>query len=265
MRQVVFLLLIALSLGSCEFKLKPFEEYGNDTAIEVRRYDRLQSRYLTTGDFSAIQQMNTEYPMETRTLIEKIVQAGSVDDPEINNRFLSFYQDSTLQTIIADAEAEYANMDDINKQFRSSFARLHKWLPSLPMPMIYAQIGVLAQSIIVGNHTIGISLDKYLGQNYGIYKRYYPLSQRRLMNRANIVPDCLLFYLLSNYQLRDFDTRPQIEKDLHMGKVMWVVNKTVGREVWNMSYVKTVDQYMSSHKEVSVEELLVSNDYSVFR
>lgn len=256
---------MALSLGSCELKFRSFDENDSETAIEVRRYDRLQSRYLTTGDFSAIQQMNTEYPMETRTLIEKIVQAGSVDDPEINNRFLSFYQDSTLQTLIVDAEAEYANMDDLNKQFRSAFTRLRKWIPSLPVPMIYAQIGVLAQSVVVGDQTIGISLDKYLGQNYGIYKRYYPLNQRKLMNRSNIVPDCLLFYLLSVYQLRDFDVRPQSEKDLHMGKVMWVVNKTVGHEVWDMKYVKTVDRYMNRNKQVGVEQLLLSNDYSVFK
>ena len=44
---------------ACEMKLK-----SNDDAqdkIEVVRYDRLQSRYLTTGDFSALQEMNTEY------------------------------------------------------------------------------------------------------------------------------------------------------------------------------------------------------------
>ena len=50
---------------ACEMKLK-----SNDDAqdkIEVVRYDRLQSRYLTTGDFSALQEMNTEYAIETRS------------------------------------------------------------------------------------------------------------------------------------------------------------------------------------------------------
>ena len=58
----------------------------DDTAngVEVKRYDRLQARYLTTGDFSALQQMNTNYPMETRTLVEDVLQLGEVNDPEIN-------------------------------------------------------------------------------------------------------------------------------------------------------------------------------------
>ena len=45
------------------------EEEDNGNIVEIERYDRLEYRYLTTGDFSALQQMNTEYPMETRTLI----------------------------------------------------------------------------------------------------------------------------------------------------------------------------------------------------
>ena len=75
-----------------------------DVADEVRieRYDRVQSRFLTTGDYSALQQMNTLYPMETRTLIENMLEIGNVDQEDINERLLKFYQDPTLQNIISD-------------------------------------------------------------------------------------------------------------------------------------------------------------------
>ena len=58
----------------------------------MQRYDRLESRYLTTGDYSALQQMNTDYPTETRTLIEKVLQLGTIEDSEIHHRFLHYYQ-----------------------------------------------------------------------------------------------------------------------------------------------------------------------------
>ena len=89
---------------ACEMKLK-----SNDDAqdkIEVVRYDRLQSRYLTTGDFSALQEMNTEYAIETRTLVENVLKLGAVYEPDINSRFLNFYQDTVLQTVIADVETQ---------------------------------------------------------------------------------------------------------------------------------------------------------------
>ena len=56
-------------------------------------------------------------------------------------------------------------MDDINEQLKKSFGRLHDWLPELQQPYFYAQIGALDQSIVVGEHSVGISLDKYLVRN----------------------------------------------------------------------------------------------------
>lgn len=249
-------------LSSCEFKNKLFGDYSEDKRIEVNRYDRLESQYLTTSDFSALQQMNTDYPIETRTLIEDVLKLGEVNDPQINSKFLSFYQDSTLQMIISDAESQYANMDDINKQLDDAFKKFKSYVPSLQIPQIYAQIGALDQSIVIGNNTIGISLDKYLGENYPIYKKYYLPSQRKTMSRQYIVPDCIVFYLLSLYPLYDFESRQQIERDLHMGKVMWVCNVLLDKKFYNTKYVTIIDKYMKANKCISIEDLLKTKDYS---
>ena len=240
--------------SACEFKFKPNEE-ADAVPLTVQRYDRLQSRYLTTGDFSALQQMNTDYPIETRTLIEKMLQLGTITDANISNRFLMFYQDSTLQSLIADAEAMYANMDDI-------YRIVGIWLPELQQPYFYAQIGALDQSIVVGEHSVGISLDKYLGPEYPLYKKYYNAQQRSTMNRNNIVPDCLTFYLLSIYPMDDFDNRPQLDRDLHMGKIMWTVNKALGKDILDTKYVKTIQAYVKRNPKITVKELLEDEDYS---
>ena len=257
------LLSVLLFLSACEVKLKPNEDEDDAAHIKVERYDRLQSRYLVTGDFSALQQMNTEYPIETRTLVEKMLQIGDVSDQGINEKFLRFYQDSTLQTIISDAGSEYADMDDINKQLEKTFAKLKEWLPNMPIPRVYAQIGALDQSIVVGDKMIGISLDKYMGPKYPIYQKYdYSEEQLRSMGRSSIVPDCATFYLLSIYPMENYDSRSQLEKDLHMGKVMWVVNKAMDAQKFNTDYVNIINKYMATHPDVTVSRLLESDDYS---
>ncbi len=257
----MFIVAWLLLCSACEFKFKPSEE-AVFSPLTVQRYDRLQSRYLTTGDFSALQQMNTDYPIETRTLVEKMLQLGTITDTNISNRFLMFYQDSTLQALIADAEVMYANMDDINKQLKASFGRLHEWMPELQQPYFYAQIGALDQSIVVGEHSVGISLDKYMGTDYPLYKKYYTVQQRATMQRKYIVPDCLTFYLLSVYPMDNFDTRPQLDRDLHMGKIMWTVNKAMGRDVFETKYVKTIQAYVKCNPKVTVKQLLEDEDYS---
>lgn len=253
--QYIFLL-VALLFSACDIRIKTNDDESERTALEVRRYDRLESRYLTTGDFSALQQMNIDYPMETRTLIEDVLRLGEVNDPEINSKFLKFYQDTTLQTLIADAELEFANMADINESIAKAFARLDKLVAGLPRPTVYAQIGSLDQSIVIGDNSIGISLDKYLGKDYAIYKKFYTEQQRQNMTREYIVPDCLCFYLLAHFPLQNHDTATQLEHDLHMGTVMWVVNEVMDKDLFQSKYVDAVAAHMKRNPQTDLKSLL---------
>lgn len=254
------LLVASFLLSACELRLKPFEE-ESEHRMEVFRYDRLESQYLTTGDFSALQQMSTEYPMETRTLIEDILHIGEVNDPQINKKFLTFFQDSTLQMIVSDAESQYANMDDINQQLNKAFFNLKGRIPDMSLPQVYAQIGALDQSIVIGNQSIGISLDKYLGEDYPLYKKFYSASQLKAMSRRYIVPDCLSFYLLSLYPMPDFEQRSQIDRDLHIGKIMWVCNQALECKFFRSKYINMVDNYMKRNKNLTLDSLLRNNDH----
>ena len=156
-------------------------------------------------------------------------------------------------------------MDDINKDFTQAFARLKSMMPGVEVPEVYAQIGSLDQSIIVGDNSIGFSLDKYLGKDYPLYAKYYPEQQRKMMVRQMIVPDCLLFYILSIYPLPHDSRLTQQQCDLHMGKIQWVVNRIVGRRVFGNKYVATVARYMKRHAKTSFHDLItmpIENDLS---
>ncbi len=258
MRKIYLILFAAMLVCiGCEWKLKTDDDA---TDVVVERYDRIQSLYLTTSDFSALQQMNTVYPMQTRTLIEDVLRIGRVNDPQINTKFLHFFQDSTLQVLIDEAEHQYANMDDINEALSSAFKFLKRELPNMEIPEVYAQIGSLDQSVIVGNGMIGICLDKYLGSDYELYLKPeygYTDDQRRMMKRQYIVPDCVGFYLLSLYPMVG-DGMSQTDRDAHMGRIQWVVNKAIGQKLFRNRYVQQVEQFMEQHQSTTIEQLLSS-------
>lgn len=265
MRKVYYLLLIVMfGCISCEWQFMAEEDHE----VAVDRYDRIQSLYLTTGDFSALQQMNTAYPQQTRTLIEDVLRIGKVDDQQINTKFLSFYQDSTLQMLIAEAEQQYANMDDINADLTGAFKYLRDNIPGIEVPEVYAQIGSLDQSVIVGNNSIGICLDKYLGTDYPLYQKPqygYSKSQLELMNRQYIVPDCVGFYLLSLYPMPQDRALSQQERDTHIGKILWVVNQSLGKQVFNTLYTRMVERYMKRNANQTIDQMLRNNNYLDFR
>jgi len=265
MKQARFLVFILLAcfLTGCGFKLKPY--IGEDAKeIVIKRYDRLERRYLTTGDFAALQEMNTDYPIETRTLLEKVLQLGVVEDPELPQKFLSFFQDSTLQTLITDTEAEFMDIDDLNKGLNDAFDKVNDWLPNLPRPEVYTQICALQQSIVIGEDMIAISLDKYLGERYPLYQKYYTYEQRKQMNRSYIVPDCMMWYLLSLYPLAHFESRSQIERDVHFAKFQWAANQITGKTYYESEYITLFDKYVKQHPELSMADLLGMTDYAAF-
>ena len=258
---LVFMMLLCIG---CQWQLKPNDEDAVAN-ISVARYDRIESLYLTTGDYSALQQMNTYFPMQTRTLIEDMLHIGKVDDPETNRRFLRFFQDSTLQRMLADVQREFSDMDDINEEFVTAFERLQEEMPALEIPHIYAQIGSFDKSIIVADGSLGISLDKYLGADYPFYQQNYSDEQRRMMTRSMIVPDCLGFYLLSLYPMPLDMVNTQEGRDRHMSKIQWVVNEVTGHEYFQSDLIAAVDQYMKNNKGVSYDDMLRSSNKTIFK
>ena len=258
------LVIVMLFCIGCEWRLKSNDEISDGSQVSIERYDRIEGLYLTTGDYSSLLQMNKTYPIQTRTLIEDVLRLGQVNDPDINHKFLQFFSDSTLQCLINDVQDQYANIDDLNDDLTDAFGKLKDEIPSFEFPEVYVQIGSFDQSIIVGNKMLGISLDKYLGADYPFYVEHYTLEQRKLMTRSMIIPDCLGFYLLSLYPMPSKELT-QEERDMHMGKIQWVVNKVTDRLVFDNTQVSQVDSFMKRHKKMSMEQLLRNNNYSELR
>lgn len=254
----LFILYIAVvfAIVACDFSTAGGAFWSDSDSLSIKRYDRLQYRYLTTGDYSALQQMNADYPTETSMQIERILQLGTVNNPDVYKELYAYFRDSTLQTIITDAEKEFANIDDLNAQLRLAFGNLKQAYPGIEIPSFYAQLGALDQSIIIGDKSVCISLDKYLGKDYPIYKKFYPEDMRRTMIREYIVPDCIVFYLLSLHPMSNTPGLSQYDYDMHMGTLMYVANKMVGKKVINQKWVDKAEEYASNHSELSIVELL---------
>lgn len=250
-------------LSACEMTLPKLASTTSADSILIERYDRVEARYLTTGDFAALQEMNTQYPTQTRALIEDILKLGNVYESDINKRLLEFYQDSTLQNVIYASQSQYADMSDITEELKRVFTNLQREIPEQEIPKFYTQIGAFDQSIVVDDMSIGISLDKYLGKDFPSYLRFYDEQQRKSMTREYIVYDCLVFYLISQYPLSGFDALSQHERDLYLGKFLWSANVITGKKMFVNEATRHIDVFMKKHKEFRIKDLMKMNDINL--
>lgn len=195
-----------------------------DMGIKVARYDRLQYEAVVMNSFTAMQRMNLDFPRATKLLIEDVLGLGTVSDPNINERLCAFYADSTLLRLMAEVEDRFKDMTELEQGLSDGFRRLKKEIPSLKIPRVYAQISALNQSVVVADSLLGFSLDKYMGADYPLYKRYYYDYQLRWMTPERILPDCFMFYLFSQYPFGWMPGRRSLQDViLYRGKVNWVV------------------------------------------
>lgn len=227
MQKILLFLLSIFTLSACHFDGgKDFSHQKNH--LEIYRYDRLQYEASLSNSVAAIQKMKTESPQATKILIEDVLGLGSVNTPLINERIRDYYKDTILIQVMTDVRNRYKDISQLEEEFTKAFHRLKKELPDLVVPKIYTQISALNQSVVVGDSLLGISLDKYLGEDYPIYRRYYYAFQRKTMNPERILPDCLTFYLISQYPFGwEYEHRSLFDVMMYRGKIAWVVEKAL--------------------------------------
>lgn len=199
--QALFVLLFLLCVvGIGSWLLSPWEMLekkgggkGQETVID--RYDRVLDEYVSLNSYTALGRMNTQYPMETKLLIEDVLKLGHVNEPDVEQRLRHYYLDSTVQVLLDEVHRQYGDMSDIEADFSHAFEELKQQDPDFRTPHVYTQVSCLNQSIVVGDTLIGISLDKYLGADFPLYADFYTPEQRAQMNRQAIVRDAINAYL----------------------------------------------------------------------
>lgn len=198
-RHVLFCLLLLL-IAACFVGIWGWQMLRgdrSDVVVHIDRFDRVLDEYVSLGSGTALHRMNTDYPRQTKMLIEDILELGEVEDPNVERELRHYYLDSTVQVLLEEVHRQYADVSDLERDFTRVFKVLKKQDPDFRPPHVYTQISCLGQSIVVSDTLLGISLDKYLGADFPLYQEFYTPQQRQQMKRSDIVTDAVSTYLLA--------------------------------------------------------------------
>lgn len=260
LRELLTLSLLILFFASCRSKQDSSEQNKGED-ITVVRYDRLQSEYVKFNSVSALQKMNTTYARITQILVEEILSIGTVSDANINESIKNYYSDTTLLQLMDDVETKFADLKPIESKLSKGFKRLKKELPDLVVPSIYTQVSALNESVVVADSLLGISLDKYMGEDYSLYNRFYYDYQSRSMRPDRIVPDCFIYYLLGGYPLPSLTERTLLENMLRQGQIYYVVQQVLGYQTIGdvIGYSEAEKEWWLKNKKKVWEYILGNN------
>lgn len=249
-----FFIVLASITTSCQN-----ESENEGHLIYIERYDKLQAAYMSKMDNMTFQLMKRKYPQETAILYENVLSLGDNNAPEMKQALQKFYSDTLQQRVMQDVEKKFKDLSYIEDSLNMAFLWLKIQIPTLRIPTLYTQVSAFNQSIVVSDTIVGISLDKYLGEDYPLYAQYYYPYQRHTMTPGRIVPDVLFFYLCSEY----IDKQPVAtfaERLVNIGKIQWIVYKAAGYKNLGtaMGYTKEENEWMENN-ESKVWYYLINN------
>ena len=255
---IVYHLLLCLMAG-CFFGCQTGSE-EQSVSVHIKRYDKVLASYVLHHDTAAFRQMEQTYPRETKTLVENVLSLGKMSNPQIGERIYHYYNDRHVRQMSLDVLQHFKNLDSVEDSLEKAFSKLQVLLPGFRVPVLYTQIAGLNQSIVVNDSLVGISLDKYLGEDYPLYADYYYPNERKTMVASRIVPDVLFFYLCSEYSLK-YDSSVFAEKMVNIGKIYWIVYKIIGYPALSdaMGFTKEDSEWMKDNESKAWYYLMSNN------
>ena len=83
---ILFIMLVLLcGIGYWSWRALD-DDRAQEPTVKIERFDRVLDEYVSLGSYTALHRLNTEYPRETKLLIENVLQIGRVDEAHVEKK-----------------------------------------------------------------------------------------------------------------------------------------------------------------------------------
>lgn len=225
--RVIFLLVsiyvLFLFAGCSKFSNKK-ENTVHHKEVTIERFDRDFLQYMQSKDISSENKLKSQYPVFLSAFGKITVNLSDNSRPVFFENLYKYFSDSTLQHVYRDSEKQFDNVEDIETELSQANENLWKIYPGKQLPRFCMHVSGLKQNVVVTDSVISISIDKYLGENYPLYKDFFYDYQRVQMQPQNVTRDYLRAYILSSL-IPDNKNQDLVSAMIHEGKCLYLLSK----------------------------------------
>ncbi|MDR1371464.1 MAG: LysM peptidoglycan-binding domain-containing protein [Dysgonamonadaceae bacterium] len=228
-------------------EVTPIDNFRENQKLNIIRFDVDLYRYLNKQ--LSEEALSTSYRDFLEIYGQQVVGTGKPNSMDFYRRFNDFFSEPTLMLLYEEEQLQFNNLDFINKELDPALNTLFKEFPRLKRPSVYAHISGLNQNVVVTDDILSISLDKYMGADYPLYKNHFHNYQLRDMAPERIVPDYLLGFLMANFP---FQGRNDIllERIIYEGKLRYILTHLLPNRTHRecMGYTEEQDSWCNTNR-----------------
>ncbi len=198
---------------------------------------------------------------------EGVLQIGNPETPSFSYSVAQFITDESILTLYEDAQYEFEDISDIEKDLLGAFRYFNYHFPDSAIPEIVFNISALNYAIVTTETTLAIGLDMFLGADYPIYPMAgLPKYRFDNMKRNQILPQAMKGWLQSMFE-EDVERSTLLEYMIFEGKLLYVLDAIlrnsedsvkIGFRPESMEWCSTYEARIWAHLVDS--ELLYSTD-----
>lgn len=220
--KVLWVVCLASFLTACNGQNRVSIHPSQPLAVKIHRFDKALFQWLENSDSLRLDSLKAGYAAMLEVLGKGVLNMQTPDTPGFEERITGFYAEPTLRGLYRDALRSYESVDDIEQALGEGLAYLQANFPLMQIPAVYMHVSGLNQNVLAGDSLLSLSIDKYMGADYGLYQDFFYEYQRRKMQRAQVAPDYLAGWLMSEYPFTGKES-VLLDRMIYEGKIKYLV------------------------------------------
>ncbi len=223
--RLFFSIAFLISLSACNRNPLKVDISDIKQDIDIVRFDKELFNIPQKDTLSSLLELHKKHKDFFDLFTYKVIRIGGIYDEEFPFYMNQFLTDTMIQDAKKQTERVFADFEPISKQLNKAFKYYQYHFPQKQLPTVYTCISGFNQSVFTAENVIGISLDKYLGNDCKFYKMLNstPLYKIANMHKEKIVSDVAYAWGITEFTAKDAPTN-LLGNMIYQGKLMYFVD-----------------------------------------
>jgi len=185
----------------------------------VRFEQELQALAPQPGEVASLR-LKQKYPAFATLFTREIIGAGDLEEEEGRRLVGLFLTDSMVLRSAEEVKKVFPTTGWLQKSLTGSFRHYLYYWPGKPLPVVYTCISGFNEPVFAAPGLIGISLDKFLGIDFG----FYPLLGIPRYKQLRMIPERIPVEVMRTWGLSLFPISDEattlLDHIIHQGKLL---------------------------------------------
>ena len=260
MRKIVFILTALLIFSSCADNQFKVDTSKIELSFEAKRLDVDLFEFTIENAPEKIKFLNDKYGDFFEVYNAQILKIGTSSGVDYALRLSEFIQYCNDENITDSVHAVFKQTDNTEQLITEALKHHKYYFPEKETPEIVMFISAFNESVVTVENTVGIALDKYLGEKSSFYERLgIEKYLRRRMTPEAIPADVMRALAMAEYPFES-TSDALMEHMLYEGKIQYYLNCMLPETADSIKWRYTQKQFRwAQNNEENVWNYLVEN------